>query len=361
MAQRRKAEMDIHELLEMMVERSASDLHLSVGSPPVLRIDGGLRATEFPGLTPADTERLTYAILTEEQIDRFQRDSELDFSFGVPKLSRFRVNVHRQRGSIATAIRSLAREIPTVEELGLPPIVGDLASRPRGLVLVTGPSGCGKSTTLAAMIGLINSTCSCHVITIEDPIEYLHRNDKSVIEQREIGGDTKSFPVALRHILRQDPDVILIGEMRDLETMSAAITSAETGHLVLATLHTIDAPQVVDRIVDAFPPYQQPQVRMQLSVSLAGVIAQQLVNRADGKGRIPVVEVLLSTSAIRNLIREGKTHQIYSDLETGARFGMQSLNQALAGLCREGVIKVEDALAIARDPEALRKKISGGK
>ncbi len=350
--------MEMRELLELVVEKNASDLHLAVGVPPVLRVHGKLEFLQGSDkLTPHESERLVFSTLNDEQRERFIAKRELDFSFGIPNLSRFRINVHRQRGSIAASIRRLATEIRSIEELGLPKIVADLASLPKGLVLVTGATGSGKSTTLAAMIDVINDTRALHIITIEDPIEYLYTHKKSVIEQREVSSDTDSFAIALKYVLRQDPDVILVGEMRDLETMAAAVTSAETGHLVLATLHTSDAVQTIDRIIDVFPYQQQQQIRIQLSLALQGVVSQQLIPRADGKGQVPAVEIMVATPAVRNLIRESKTHQVYSIIETSAKLGMQSMDQALYSLCIEGKITSEEALTKGRDPEALRRKL----
>ena len=350
--------MEIRELLELVVAKNASDLHLAVGVPPVLRVHGKLEFLHgCDKLTPQESERIIFSMLNEEQRERFAAKRELDFSFGIPNLSRFRINVHRQRGSVASSIRRLATEIKSLGQLGLPNIVADLASLPKGLVLVTGATGSGKSTTLAAMIDVINDTKAMHIITIEDPIEYLYPHKKSVIEQREVSSDTDSFAIALKYVLRQDPDVILVGEMRDLETMAAAVTSAETGHLVLATLHTSDAVQTIDRIIDVFPYQQQQQIRIQISLALQGVVSQQLIPRADGKGQVPAVEIMIATPAVRNLIRESKTHQIYSIIETSAKLNMQSMDQALYSLCIEGRITPEEALTKGRDSEALRRKL----
>ncbi|MCJ7752076.1 MAG: PilT/PilU family type 4a pilus ATPase, partial [Armatimonadetes bacterium] len=311
----------VDDLLRITIESRASDLHLSVGIPPTIRVDGELTQINAEKLTPTRINELIYALLTDEQISDFEESWELDFAYSVRGLSRFRVNVHRQRGSIGAVFRAIPVDPPSLDGLGMPEVLKKLAGRPRGLVLVTGPTGSGKSTTLAAMIREINVTRRRHVVTIEDPIEFLHRNEKSIIIQREVGSDTKSFTAALRHVLRQDPDVILIGEMRDLETISAAITAAETGHLVLATLHTTGAAQTVDRIVDVFPPHQQEQIRVQLSTVLEGIISQTLLPLADGKGRVCAQEILVATSAIRNLIREGKTHQMPSVLQSSAAEG----------------------------------------
>lgn len=295
--------------------------------------------------------------MTEEQKRKFERTRELDFSFGISGLGRFRINAHFQRGSVASAIRLIPYRIPSLSELNLPPVLTDLALKESGLILVTGPTGCGKSTTLASMVEIINEKKFSHIIIIEDPIEYLHHHKKSIIEQREVGTDTLSFGASLKYALRQDPDVILIGEMRDLETIATAITAAETGHLILATLHTPDAPQSIDRIIDVFPPHQQNQVRMQLSSCLQAVIAQRLLPREDKKGRIPAVELLIATPAVRNLIRSGKTHQLYTAMETGAQFGMQTMDQALKDLVRKGRITLDTALYVARDPKNFRASL----
>lgn len=339
--------MDINSLLRLVIERRASDLHLRVASPPVLRIDGTLVPMDLPPFEPADLQSLIESILTDEQREVFRREHELDFGYSVPGVSRFRVNVFMQRGAMGTAIRAIPMKVPTIQELGLPDGIERLGDLPRGLVLVTGPTGSGKSTTLAALINYINHHRSCHIVTVEDPIEYLHRDVKCIIDQREVGADTHSFGHALRHVLRQDPDVILIGEMRDLETIATAITSAETGHLVFATLHTQSASQAVERIVDVFPPYQQNQVRMQLSLSLEGVLSQSLLPRADGRGRIAALEVLMMTPAVRNLIREGKTFQLPTTIQSGAKDGMQTLDQALRRLVERGLVTYEEAAARA--------------
>jgi len=347
--------MEIHSLLKLVIERNASDLHVKVKMPPVLRINGSLVRAELPPLDPAELQSLIESMLTEEQRSAFRRDLELDFGYSVPGLSRFRVNIFQQRGVLGAAIRVIPMKVATIRELGLPDVVERLAELPRGLVLVTGPTGSGKSTTLAAIIHHINHHRSCHIITIEDPIEYLHHDSKSIIDQREVGADTHSFAHALRHVLRQDPDVILIGEMRDLETIATAITAAETGHLVFATLHTMSAAQAVERIVDVFPPYQQEQVRMQLSLSLEGVLSQALLPRRDGRGRVAALEVLRMTPAVRNLIREGKTYQLPSAIQSGFRDGMQSLNQALRRLVEEGLVNYEEALARASSLEEFNQ------
>ena len=308
---------------------------------------------EEPILTSEDTEAFFNSISTDEQQERFERFGELDFSYALKGFSRFRVNVFRQRGSVAIVVRVVPEKSPTLEELGHPEVLKTLARLPRGLILVTGPTGSGKSTTLAAMVNLINAERACHIVTLEDPIEYLHKHNKSIINQREIHADTRSFGNALRAVLREDPDVILVGEMRDPETISTAITAAETGHLVFTTLHTNDATQTVDRIIDTFPAEQQQQIRIQLSVTLQGIVAQQQLPKRDGRGRVAALEILVATPAVRNLIREGKTHQIPSILQTGAKFGMQSMDMALRDLCRFGAVAVEEAQSRAIDPDTL--------
>jgi len=345
----------IEELLQLMVERGASDLHLTVGVPPQIRIDEKLVPTEYEVLTPESCRELVYSMLSESRIKRFEQEKELDFSFGLEGLGRFRVNVFMQKGFVAAAIRLIPFKIGTFEELGLPRVVRKLVKLQKGLVLVTGATGSGKSTTLAAMIDAINEERPCHIITIEDPIEYVHPHKKAIVNQREVGADTYSFNNALKYVLREDPDVILIGEMRDLETIKAALTSAETGHLVFATLHTSDAVQTINRIIDVFPSHQQEQVRVQLSFVLQAIIAQQLIPRADGKGRVLAAEVLVATPAVRALIRENKVHQIYSIMQTSAQLGMQTMNQALAVLYQRHLITYEDALSRSLDPEELRR------
>ncbi|MDR7427292.1 MAG: type IV pilus twitching motility protein PilT [Armatimonadota bacterium] len=353
--------MEIHGLLKMVIERNASDLHLKVKNPPILRINGHLIPVDLPPFEPAELQSLIESMLTDAQRETFRQELELDFGYSVPGLSRFRVNVFRQRGHVGAAIRAIPMQVPTIAQLHLPAGVERFAELPRGMVLVTGPTGSGKSTTLAALINHINQHRSCHVVTIEDPIEYLHHDQKSIIDQREVGSDTHSFAHALRHVLRQDPDVILIGEMRDLETIATAITAAETGHLVFATLHTQSAAQAVERIVDVFPPYQQEQVRMQLSLSLEGVLSQTLLPRRDGRGRVAAVEVLRLTPAVRNLIREGKTFQLPSAIQSGAREGMQTLNQALRRLVEEGLVSYEEAAARATNPQELDQLLGRGR
>jgi twitching motility protein PilT len=345
--------MAIKELLQMVVERGASDLHFKAGAKPMLRIDGKLLQISDEKMHDEQARALIGELLTAEQLETFARKLELDLAYSLPGYSRFRVNVYQQRGGIGAAIRTIPASVPTFEQLRLPKVIRNLAAMPRGLILVTGPTGSGKSTTLAAIINLINQTRSCHIVTIEDPIEYLHSDQQCIITQREVGGDTHSFTDALRHVLRQDPDVILIGEMRDLETIGTAITAAETGHLVLATLHTVNAPQTVDRVVDVFPPHQQTQIRMQLSVALEGVLSQTLLPLKGGKGRVAALEVMVSTPAVRNLIREGKTHMLPQSMQSGLKDGMQTLNQALRDMVRADVVTLETALAHSSNPQEL--------
>ena len=353
--------MNLHQLLKAMVEKNASDLHVTTGSPPQLRIDGRLVPLKTPPLTPVETKQLCYSILTDAQKHKFEEESELDLSFGVRGLSRFRANVFMQRGAVAGAFRTIPFKILSFEELGLPPAVAELARKPRGLVLVTGPTGSGKSTTLASIIDKINTERHEHIVTIEDPIEYLHPHKNCVVNQREVGSDTQGFKKALKHILRQDPDVVLIGEMRDLETIEAAMVISETGHLAFATLHTNSAVQTINRILDVFPAHQQPQIRAQLSFVLEGVVTQNLLPRASGAGRVLALEVMIPNSAIRNLIREDKVHQIYSQMQMGqAKFGMQTFNQSLAQLYTRRLITLEEALSRSSDPEELRGILAGG-
>lgn len=352
-------EAHLDDLLREVCERGASDLHLTVGLPPMLRVDGSLVRMTYRPLGPNDTQRLVYDILTNEQVEKFERTRELDFSYGVRGVGRFRVNVYRQRGSLGAALRSIPDQVPTFEQLGLPPILREMCKKHSGLILVTGPTGSGKSTTIACMIDTINSERPLHILTMEDPIEYLHRHKRGMVNQRELGLDTDSFANALRAVLREDPDVILIGEMRDLETIQAALTLAETGHLVFGTLHTRSAPQTIDRVVDVFPPHQQDQIRVQLSNTIEAVVAQQLLPRTGG-GRCASIEIMIATSAIRNLIREGKTHQVYSALETGAQYGMQTMDKVLAEMCRAGSITREEAEARAIDRENFKRLFQGG-
>lgn len=351
----------LHQLLKVTIEKGASDLHITAGIPPQLRVNGSLVPLDLPPLKPAETKQLVYSVLTDAQKHKFEENWELDLSFGVEGLSRFRANVFLQRGAVAAAFRSIPNRILSFEELGLPAVVAELANKPRGLVLVTGPTGSGKSTTLASLIDKINSERHVHVVTIEDPIEFVHQHKKAVINQRELDADTKSFRNALKYILRQDPDVVLIGEMRDLETMESALVIAETGHLAFATLHTNSCVQTINRIVDVFPAHQQPQVRAQLSFVLEGVLSQQLLPRADGKGRVLALEIMIPNAAIRNLIREDKIHQIYSQMQVGqAKFGMQTMNQSLASLYQRRLITLEEALSRSSDPEELRNMLASG-
>jgi twitching motility protein PilT len=345
------------QLLYQAVQSNASDLHITVGVPPILRVNGKLVRTEHTLLAVQDTEKFFLAITTPDQQAHFKNHGEIDFSFAIAGLSRFRVNAFRQRGSIAMVIRVVNENVPTLEELGHPAVLKNLACQPRGLVLVTGPTGSGKSTTLAAMINLINKESSCHILTLEDPIEYLHKHDKSIVNQREMHSDTESFTIGLRAALREDPDVILVGEMRDPETIATAITAAETGHLVFATLHTGSAAQTIDRIIDAFPSHQQQQIRIQLSVTLQGIIAQQLLPRIDQTGRVAALEILIATPAIRNIIREGKTHQLTSVIQTGAKFGMQPMDIALRDLYRRGVVSYDEAMMRAIDEETFARLV----
>jgi twitching motility protein PilT len=344
----------IYDLLKIMIEKGASDLHLTTASPPRLRVDGKLVPLDHPPLTPVETKSLCYSILTDAQKHKFEEHSELDLSFGVKGLSRFRGNVFMQRGAVAGAFRTIPFEIRTFKDLGLPEVMNELVKKPRGLILCTGPTGSGKSTTLAAMIDRINSERYEHIITVEDPIEYLHGHKKCLINQREVNADTASFKDALKYVLRQDPDVVLIGEMRDLETIEAALTVSETGHLTLATLHTNSAVQTINRIIDVFPAHQQEQIRVQLSFVLEGVLSQQLIAKKSGKGRVLAVELLIPNPAIRNLIREDKVHQIYSTMQTGqTKFGMQTMNQSLIELYTKGHISYEDAIGRSPVPEEL--------
>jgi twitching motility protein PilT len=344
----------IEELLRLMVEKKASDLHLKVGSPPIIRIDGRLIPLEdFERISLESISTAFEEITSERQREILHNERELDLAHSVPGLARFRVNAHWQRGSIALAFRLVPLEILSIEQLGLPSICKDLVMLPRGLILVTGPTGSGKSTTLAAMIDHLNENDRRHIITIEDPIEFLHRDKKCVVAQRELGGDTLSYSAALRHVLRQDPDVILVGEMRDLETTTAAITAAETGHLVLATLHTTSASQTVERIIDIYPEGQQQQIRAQLALTIEGVICQQLLPLASGSGRVAALEIMVATPAVRNLIREGKTHQIPSMLQMGSQHGMRTLDQHLRDLIRQGAITREEAMMRADDQQNL--------
>ena len=355
------SELSLHALLKTMIEQNASDLHITTGSAPQIRIDGKLVQINVPPLKPADTKRLAYSVLTESQKHRLEEHLDIDFSFGIKGLARFRANVYTQRGSIAAAYRLIPWEIFDFSKLGVPPIVATLCEKPRGLVLVTGPTGSGKSTTLAAMIDKINREKPMHILTIEDPIEFLHQHKKCMVNQRELHADTHSFAQSLRAVLRQDPDVVLIGEMRDLETMEAALTIAETGHLTFATLHTNSAAQTVNRIIDAFPAHQQSQVRAQLSFVLEGIISQSLLPRKGGPGRVLAMEVLVPTAAIRNLIREDKVHQIYAMMQAGqAKHGMQTFNQSLTALYIKNRISLQVAMNASSNPDELEQLISRG-
>jgi twitching motility protein PilT len=354
-APERRAPGSVDDLLEQVVIRGASDLHVTVGSQPVIRMNGRLeRVDEFTRLTPEDTQRMLYRILSTEQQKHFEVNRQIDISYSIPGLARFRVNVYFQRESLGAAFRLIPAELKTIEQLGLPPVLKEFTTRPRGLVLVTGPTGSGKSTTLAAVIDEINRSRDDHIMTIEDPIEFLHRHKKCIVNQREIGPDATSFAEALRGALRQDPDVILLGEMRDLETIGTALTAAETGHLVFATLHTQDAPSTVDRLIDVFPGNQQEQIRVQIASTLQGIVTQTLLPTLDGKGRVAALEVLLPDDAVRNLIRQGKVEQIYSVMQTNTSRGMQTLEQAMLELVRQGKITADVALQRSSRPDQLR-------
>jgi twitching motility protein PilT len=349
-------ELDFAEVLLEVVSRRASDLHLTAGAPPMVRVRGRLTPMEgYPALTPADTREVIYSILSNSQRQRLENDWQLDFAYQIPGAARFRVNVYFQRSALGAAFRLIPFELTPLDQLGLPPAVAKFAEKPRGLVLVTGPTGSGKSTTLASLIDVINTTRESHIMTVEDPIEFLHMHKKCIVNQREVGSDATSFAHALKAALRQDPDVILVGEMRDIETIGTAITAAETGHLVFATLHTQDTPQTIDRIIDVFPAAQQGQVRSQLSVALQGIVTQTLLPTADGAGRCVAAEVLVPTPAVRNLIREQKSHQIYSVLQTGGAFGMQTMDASLVSLVRAGKLTRQVAEAHAHSPEEVRR------
>ena len=348
----------VPELLGVLLDMQGSDLHLTAGSPPVVRVHGELTiVNDYPLLTPRALQGMVYAILPQKLRERFEQELELDMSYSLPGRARFRVNVFMQRDAVGAVFRVIPFEIMSIEDLGLPTVVADLARFPRGFVVVTGPTGSGKSTTLAAMVDVVNRERAGHIMTVEDPIEFLHKHKTCIVNQREIGADTHSFSQALKHVLRQDPDVILVGEMRDLETIGTAITAAETGHLVFATLHTQDAPQTIDRIIDVFPPHQQQQVRVQLSTTLQGVVTQQLLPTADGHGRVAAIEVMIATPAIRNLVREGKVHQIYSAMQAGGRYGMQTMDMALAQHVKAGRITQQMAFERCHDAEELERLI----
>ncbi len=347
--------MEIRELLQSCIDNKASDLHLTEKEPPILRIDGKLIRMNQPKLSRDDLKRMIYSVMTNSQKEMFERDLELDFSLALPSFDRFRVNIHIQKGSVEGAFRRVPLVIPAIEDLGLPPVTIELARKPNGLVLVTGPTGMGKTTTLAAMINLINNERECHIICIEDPIEFVHSNKKSVIKQREVYADTKSFAESLKRALRQDPNVIVVGEMRDLETISTTLTAAETGHLVLATLHTPDAPQTIERIIDVFPPHQQQQVRLQLADCLQGVVSQILLPRANGTGRVMATEIMVATPGIRNLIREQEIEQIPTLMQTGSQYGMKTMDKCLKELFQQGAITLDTALAKVKNPDEFRQ------
>lgn len=348
----------MNQLLTLMVKQGASDLHISTNSPPELRIDGELVPLKSDPLTPAQTKALCMSILSDEQRQRFERENELDFSFGIEDFARFRGNIFMQRGAVAGAFRYIPTKIRTFDELCLPPVMKDLSELPRGLVLITGPTGSGKSTTLATLIDHINRTYKKHIITIEDPIEYIHQNHQSLVNQREVGSDTESYHTAVRYILRQDPDVVLLGELRDKESIETALTLAETGHLVLSTLHTNSCAQTINRIIDVFPAAQQDQVRTQLSFVLEGVVCQQLIPKASGHGRTIALEIMIATAGIRNLIREDKAHMIYSTMQLNrSKSNMQTMNQSLAELCLKKVISVEEALSRSSDTVELKQQL----
>lgn len=353
-------ETGLNDYLLDAVNEGASDLHVTVGLPPMIRVSGGVQPLDYPQFTPNVTREIIYDILSNEQRQRLENTWELDFSYTLPHTARFRVNVYFQKGNLGAAFRTIPQEVMSFQDLGLPKAIEVMTEKPRGLILVTGPTGSGKSTTLAAMIDRINEMRNEHIMSVEDPIEFLHQHKKCIVNQREVNQDTKSFAEALKHVLRQDPDVILVGEMRDLETISLAVTAAETGHLVFGTLHTQDAPQTVDRIIDVFPSHQQAQIRTQLANAMQGVITQTLIPRRDGKGRVVACEILIPTSGVRNLIREGKNHQIYSAMQTGGKFGMQTMDAALVQLIRSGAISREEAEKRSSDPEELRRLAGGG-
>ena len=346
--------MELRELLMLTVEKKASDLHITEREPPIIRIDGKLIRTNLPNLTKDETKRVIYSILTNTQKEMFEKNLELDFSLALPNMDRFRVNIHMQRGVVEAAFRRIPIEIPGFAELNLPSVLSDLARKSNGLVLITGPTGVGKTTTLAAMIELINHERECLIVCIEDPIEFIHNNKKSVIKQREVYSDTRSFSEALRHCLRQDPNVIVVGEMRDLETISTTLTAAETGHLVLATLHTPDAPQTVQRIIDVFPPYQQQQIKLQLADCLQGICSQLLLPRADTEGRILATEIMIATPAIRNLIREQEVEQMPTLIQTGAQYNMKTMDKSLKELYQNGMISLDVAMSRVKNPQEFK-------
>ncbi len=346
---------DIIEVLKKAIGMKASDIHVTVNLPIMVRVNGVLKRLDDNKLTPDDAIQYSMQLMNEQQSARFEATGEVDFSYAIPHLSRFRVNLYKQRGSVSIAIRVNFVKIPSTEDLGFPDVIREMALKPRGLILVTGPTGCGKTTTLASMLGHINQNRNCHVITLEEPIEYLHSHNKSIINQREVGSDTLNFANGLRAALREDPDVILVGEMRDFETISTVITAAETGHFVMSTLHTLDAASSIDRMVDVFPSYQQQQIKVQLSNVLQGIISQQLLPAMNGLGRVAALEILVATDAVRNLIREGKTHQIDTVIQSGARFGMRSMDYSLSELVRNNTVLKEDAEAKCVDHELFRR------
>jgi len=347
--------MEIRDLLLLCIEKKSSDLHLTENEPPILRIDGRIHRTSMSSLSKDDLKKMIYGVLTNPQKEKFEKELELDFSLALPSLDRFRVNVHIQKGVVEAAFRRVPLTIPTIQELGLPPVVLDLARKPNGLVLVTGPTGVGKTTTLAAIIDLINNEKECLMVCIEDPIEFIHTNKKSIIKQREVYADTHSFAEALRHTLRQDPNVIVVGEMRDLETISTTLTAAETGHLVLATLHTPDAPQTVQRIIDVFPPHQQQQVKLQLADCLQGVVSQLLLPKASGQGRVLATEIMVATAGIRNLVREAEVEQIPTLMQTGSQYGMKTMDKCLKELFQQGMITLDAAMAKVKNVDEFKQ------
>jgi twitching motility protein PilT len=360
MSQPNDIKFNLHQLLRTMVEKGASDMHITTGTPPLLRIDGSVVPLKLPPLGPVETKQLCFSALSEEQRAQFEKHNELDLSFGVKALSRFRANIYMQRGAVAGAFRTIPFKILSFDELGLPLVVAEFANKPNGLVLVTGPTGSGKSTTLAALIDKINTEQRLHIMTVEDPIEYLHPHKLSIVNQREVGSDTEGFKQALKYVLRQDPDVVLIGEMRDLETIEAALTISETGHLVLATLHTNGAISTINRIIDVFPSHQQAQIRAKLSFVLQGVVSQQLLPRHDVPGRVLALEVMVPNAAIRNLIREDKVHQVYSQMQVGQeKYAMQTLNQSLFSLYQRRLISQEEAMSRSVEPEEMRMMMEG--
>jgi twitching motility protein PilT len=352
-------ESGLNDYLFDTINAGASDLHVTVGLPPMIRVHGKVQPLDYPPLTANMTREMIYDILSNDQRQRFESEWELDFAYTLPRTARFRVNVYLQKGSMGAAFRTIPYEIKSFQDLGLPKAIEQMADKPRGLVLVTGPTGSGKSTTLASMIDKINQERQEHIMSVEDPIEFLHQHKQCIVNQREVNQDTKSFAQALKHVLRQDPDVILVGEMRDLETIGLAISAAETGHLVFGTLHTQDAPQTVDRIIDVFPSHQQAQIRAQLSIALQGIVTQTLLPKRDGKGRVVACEILVPTPGVRNLIREGKGHQIYSAMQTGGKFGMQTMDAALVELVRKGEISREEAERRSSNPEELQRLMGG--